>query len=67
MHPDKTGKKDNKEFKELLNAYKVTLKALEEILECDENDKGELFTFFEKHNIATEKSKSWTIVVEKDK
>ena len=67
VHPDKTGTDDDAEFKELLADFKKVQTALNELEIDDEEDKGDVFTFFEKNNVVNEKSQSWTILVEKDK
>ena len=68
VHPDKTGTNDDAEFKELLRDFQKVQTALNELEEEDsDDDKGDVFTFFEKHNLATEKTQSWTIIVESDK
>ena len=74
VHPDKTGKEDDAEFKQLIADYRTVQTALKELKaedESDENDenddKCDIYKFFEKNNVANEKSKSWTIVIEKDK
>ena len=67
VHSDKTGTNDDAEFKELLADFKSVQTALKEIEPKDEDDKGDVYTFFENNNVATEKSQSWTIVIEKNK
>ena len=71
VHPDKTGTDDDAEFKELLADFRKLQTALKELKDEDENDindeddeSSDLSKFFDKNNVATEKSKSWTIVIE---
>ena len=67
VHPDKTGSDDDMEFKELLADFRKVQTALNEIETEDVEHKGDIFTFFEKNNVANEKSQSWTILIERDK
>ena len=65
VHSDKTGN-DDEEFKDLLNDYHKVLKAFKELkLDAQDEEKDDLQTFFEKHNLAKEFSQSWTVFVEK--
>ena len=66
VHSDKTGTKDDEEFKELLNDYHKVMDALKEIIiESLDPVKDDIQKFFEHHNFAKEFSQSWTIFVEK--
>ena len=67
VHPDKTGKNDDTEFKELLDDFRKVQTKLMELQDEDGDDKGDICAFFEKNNVATELSQSWTVLVEKDK
>ena len=65
VHSDKTGN-DDEEFKDLLNDYHKVLNAFKELkLDAQDEEKDDLQTFFEKHNLAKEFSQSWTVFVEK--
>jgi hypothetical protein len=55
---DKTGTDDDTEFKELLADFKKVQFALNELDNEDDENKGDVFTFFEKNNVANEKSQS---------
>ena len=69
VHSDKTGKEDDEEFKQLLNDYHTVRDAINELSDDNEpkDEKTDLQSFFEKHNIAKEFSQTWTIYVEKEK
>ena len=68
VHSDKT-RKDDEEFKELLNDYRKVMDALD-LIENDEDNsdvKTDLQEFFKNHNLVKEFSQSWTIFIEKEK
>ena len=69
VHSDKTGLGDDEEFKQLYFDFEKVRDAVKKITADIENeeDKSDLQTFFEAHNVAKEFSKSWTIFVEKEK
>ena len=69
VHSDKTGLKDDEEFKQLYFDFEKVRDAVKKITEHieAEEDKSDLQSFFEAHNVAKEFSQSWTIFVEKEK
>ena len=68
VHPDKTGEKDDEEFKTLLKDYNKCTKALAEITNEDiEKEKNDIKDFFAKNNVAKENTNSYTVLVEKEK
>ena len=61
-------KQNHDEFKELMKNYHVLLNTFSKILNLDdETEKTDSMKFFEKHNVANEKSQIWTIIIENDK
>ena len=65
VHSDKT-RKDDEEFKELLNDYRKLIKGFKDFnIEKEDTEKDDLIKFFDNHNFAKEFSQSWTVFIEK--